>query len=65
MLTLGMKPGPAMGRLLVEIREKQLQDELKTAAQAREWVRSRAGPERVASRREPASHKSSRKRKKV
>ena len=65
LLTLGMKPGPAMGRLLVEIREKQLQDELKTAAQAREWVRSRAGPERVASRREPASHKSSRKRKKV
>ena len=65
LLTLGMKPGPAMGRLLVEIREKQLQDELKTAAQAREWVRSRAGPERVASRREPSSHKSSRKKKKV
>ena len=65
LLTLGMKPGPAMGRLLVEIREKQLQDELKTAAQARAWVRSRAGPERVASRREPSSHKSSRKRKKV
>src|SRR5205807_8003496 len=49
LLTLGMKPGPAMGRLLVEIREKQLQDELKTAAQARAWVRSRAGPDGEAS----------------
>ncbi len=38
---LGIKPGPAMGQLLAEIREKQLQDELKTADEAREWVKSR------------------------
>jgi poly(A) polymerase len=38
---LGLKPGPAMGALLAEIREKQLQGELKTAAEAREWVRRR------------------------
>jgi putative nucleotidyltransferase with HDIG domain len=35
---LGMKPGPALGRALAEIREKQLQGELKTPDQAREWV---------------------------
>jgi poly(A) polymerase len=35
---LGVKAGPEMGKLLAEIREKQLQDELKTPAQAREWV---------------------------
>lgn len=35
---LGIKPGPAMGALLAEIREKQLSDELKTAEEAREWV---------------------------
>jgi poly(A) polymerase len=39
LLALGMKPGPAMGRLLAEVREKQLQGELKTAAEAREWVK--------------------------
>ena len=38
---LGIKPGPPMGELLAEIREKQLQDELKTADEAREWVRKR------------------------
>lgn len=37
---LGMKPGPAMGRMLAEIREKQLQDELKTKAAARAWARA-------------------------
>jgi len=35
---MGMRPGPAMGELLAEIREKQLQDELKTGEEAREWV---------------------------
>ncbi len=39
--TLGMHSGPAMGKLLAEIREKQLQDELKTAAEARAWARQR------------------------
>jgi len=34
-----MKPGPALGALLAEIREKQLQDELKTPRQARAWAK--------------------------
>jgi poly(A) polymerase len=41
LIKLGMKPGPAMGALLNEIREKQLQDELKTPAQARKWAKAR------------------------
>jgi tRNA nucleotidyltransferase/poly(A) polymerase len=41
LMALGVKPGPAMGRLLVEIREQQLQDELKTPRQARAWVKQR------------------------
>ncbi len=39
LISLGLKPGPAMGKLLAEIRELQLQDELKTKAAARKWVR--------------------------
>jgi poly(A) polymerase len=39
LIALGVKPGPAMGALLAEIREKQLQDELKTPRQARAWAR--------------------------
>ncbi|HEX4341907.1 MAG TPA: HD domain-containing protein, partial [Verrucomicrobiae bacterium] len=39
LIALGMKPGPAMGALLNEIRDKQLADELKTADEAREWAR--------------------------
>ena len=41
LIKLGMKPGPDMGALLNEIRERQLQDELKTPAQARRWARTR------------------------
>ena len=41
---LGMKPGPEMGALLAEIREKQLQDELKTPAQALRWAKARIAP---------------------
>ncbi|MGD0743515.1 MAG: CCA tRNA nucleotidyltransferase [Verrucomicrobiota bacterium] len=41
LITLGMKPGPAMGALLSEIRERQLQDELKTPLQARRWAKTR------------------------
>jgi len=41
LIKLGMKPGPAMGTLLNEIREKQLQDELKTPAQARQWAKAK------------------------
>ena len=39
LLALGMQPGPAMGKLLAEIREKQLQDELTSKAAARQWAR--------------------------
>src|SRR3974377_567684 len=41
LIKLGMKPGPAMGALLAEIREKQLQDELTNASQARAWTKAR------------------------
>jgi poly(A) polymerase len=41
LIKLGMKPGPAMGALLNEIREKQLQDELRTPHQARQWAKTR------------------------
>ncbi len=43
LMTLGVKPGPGMGELLAEIREKQLQDELKTGDEAREWVVAQLG----------------------
>jgi len=39
LIKLGMKPGPAMGKLLNGIREMQLADELKTPRQAKAWVR--------------------------
>jgi len=38
LIELGLKPGPAMGRLLAEIRERQLQDELSTPDEARQWA---------------------------
>jgi len=41
LIALGMQPGPAMGALLDEIREKQLQDELKTKAEAKKFARSK------------------------
>ena len=41
LIKLGMKPGPAMGALLNEIREKQLADELKTPRQAKAWAKNR------------------------
>ena len=41
LIKLGMKPGPAMGVLLDEIREKQLADELKTPREAKAWVKKR------------------------
>jgi len=40
LLTLGMKPGPQMGTLLAEAREKQLSDELKTKPEALTWAKS-------------------------
>jgi poly(A) polymerase len=39
LMKLGMRPGSAMGALLNEIREKQLQDELKTPSEARAWAK--------------------------
>lgn len=39
LIALGCKPGPAMGELLAELREKQLQDELRSPEEARAWVR--------------------------
>ncbi len=41
LIALGVKPGPALGALLAEIREKQLQDELTTPRQAKAWVKKR------------------------
>ena len=41
LIALGMKPGPAIGAMLAEIRDKQLQDELTTTTQARRWARNR------------------------
>lgn len=38
---LGMKPGPELGRVLNELRDLQLQEEIATAEQAREWARAR------------------------
>jgi poly(A) polymerase len=40
LIAMGMQPGPAMGQLLAEIREKQLSDELKTPDQAKEWAKN-------------------------
>jgi len=44
LIKLGLKPGPAMGKLLAELREMQLQDELRTKAAARKWVMSKIKP---------------------
>jgi len=35
-----MTAGPAVGAMLHEVRERQLQDELKTPAEARAWVKA-------------------------
>jgi poly(A) polymerase len=43
LISMGMKPGPAMGKLLGRIRDLQLQDELQTPEQARRWVREELG----------------------
>jgi len=39
LIELGLKPGPALGALLAEIREKQLSDELTTPREACAWVK--------------------------
>ncbi len=43
LIALGMKPGPALGVLLAEIREKQLQGDLTNGPDARAWARQRIG----------------------
>ena len=43
LIALGMKPGPALGALLAQIREKQLQDELKTRSEALKWAKLALG----------------------
>ena len=41
LLELGMKPGPSIGALLREVREKQLQDELTSRDAALAWAREK------------------------
>ena len=41
LMALGLEPGKEMGKMLAEIRNKQLQDELKTPDEARDWVKSK------------------------
>ena len=43
LIALGFKPGPALGALLAELREKQLSDELTNADEARAWLKTRMG----------------------
>jgi len=39
LMALGIPPGPKLGALLAQIRDLQLQEELRTPAEARRWVR--------------------------
>ena len=39
LIALGLEPGPQMGALLHELRDKQLAEELKTADEARAWLK--------------------------
>lgn len=39
LITMGVRPGPNLGKLLHEIRDKQLSDELKTRDEALSWVK--------------------------
>jgi poly(A) polymerase len=45
LIALGMRPGPALGALLNEVRERQLEGEWRDRRAARAWVRRRLGPE--------------------
>ena len=42
LIAMGYKPGPEIGSLLHELRDKQLAEEVKTADEAREWLKERA-----------------------
>ena len=41
LMALGVKPGPGLGALLQELRDKQLQEEIATADEARAWVKGK------------------------
>jgi poly(A) polymerase len=41
LIALGMKPGPAIGKLLREVEEQQLEDKLRTREEALEYARKR------------------------
>jgi len=47
LIELGLKPGPEMGALLNELRDKQLAEEIKTPQQAQEWVKGEIGKRKV------------------
>jgi poly(A) polymerase len=38
LIELGVRPGPEMGKLLADLREKQLRDEIQNAEEARQWI---------------------------
>ncbi len=52
LIALGIDPGPAMGALLAEIREQQLQGELTSSEQARAWVQAQIASRRAGRSRE-------------
>ena len=39
LIALGFKPGPELGNMLAEIRERQLDEKLKTADEAKDWAK--------------------------
>jgi poly(A) polymerase len=41
LMAIGFKPGPFLGEVLAEIRERQLQEELRTRGEAMDWARIR------------------------
>lgn len=45
LIALGVKPGPAMGQMLGEVQNRQLEGMLNTREEALEWVREQAGRE--------------------
>lgn len=40
LIALGLQPGPALGRLLAELRDRQLADEITSREQALAWIRA-------------------------
>jgi len=50
LMEIGVRPGPEMGALLHELRDKQLAEELTSADEARAWVRTKIGGDGPASR---------------